>query len=171
MKSTLILCVVTCALLAPMAGKALPPSKNAQPSPEAKFVPDIGYKSWQQRREKLHDALDDLGGSKPIRAIRKEIGRAVKDTHSYMKSTLNLDARETINAKDQQKYQEEAELLAARFDKLGQALQNASFDTEASVKVRRKWKETRRRVLLEVRGSQAMLEDTVESLKKLKVAP
>lgn len=166
MKSKRLLFSLTLLMGLPVPGFTLPP--GTQPvKPEAKFIPDMGYRSWQIRRKKLDDASDDLNGSQPVKSIRTEIRKTIKDTHAFMKDIHELDARETVPGMKREAYRLQAETLAGRFEVLAQSLRNASISPDASSKQKMKWKEARTEALAQLNGARLMLEDTAASLEKM----
>jgi len=129
----------------------------------------MGFRSWEERRERMDDAIGDLEGSKPIKSIRAEIKRTIKDTHSFMKDIHELDARETVPADDREQFRQRADTLAARYRALSNSLASASISSTASVKDRTAWADTRKRVMTQLSGASLMLEDTATSLEKMRI--
>lgn len=166
MKSKPLLLSLLCLVTLSVPGFALPPSTEPE-NPEAKFVPDLGYRSWQELRKKLDDAADDLNGSQPVKSIRVEILKTVKDTHSFMKDINELDTREAISVKKKDDFQQQADMLAGRFEALAESLSSASISPDAPPKQRTQWQETREEALAQLNGAQVMLDDTAASLEKM----
>jgi hypothetical protein len=166
MKSKPLLLCLLCLACLSLPGLALPPSTEPE-NPEAKFVPDLGYRNWQGLRKKLDDAAGDLNGSQPVKSIRVEILKTVKDTHSFMKSINELDAREAISVQKKDDFKQQANMLAGRFEALAESLSSASISPDASPKQRMQWQETRKEALAQLDGAQVMLDDTATSLEQM----
>ena len=162
--------ILICLLGLPWIGHSLPPSAHP-PKPEAKFVPNMGVRSWELHQKALHEVLGDLDGSKPIKAIRSEIKHTMKDTQKFIKAIDDLDAREAIALKDRDQYRRQAEALAARYQTLSESLNTASIAQDASAKKKARWIRTRKSVLRHLTSVQLMLEGTADSLDKMSTEP
>lgn len=165
MKSKLLLlCLLAAMLGAPGLGFTSSPNSEETVNPESPIISDLGYQDWQAKRKQLDDSTTGLAGSKPVKSIREEIKKTMKDTHSLIKAIYDL---EPITKTDRDPYQQQAEILAGRFEVLAQSLSQAAISPDVSPKESLEWQETRKDVLAQLSGVQAMLRETAASLQKM----
>lgn len=143
--------------LAPPAMAAAP--SRPKPVQQDAGLMDITFRSWELKYKPLKEAADALGGSRPIRKIRKELRKELKRTHKFMKQVKKIQDTASPEAEEIKSLHSEGSLLINRLQALHRSLSQASLPADASDERKTRYATSRTDMLKQLVGLIDFLKD------------